>query len=169
MSRQALAGMRGRCQRGDVTFTTPTPSPLALYVCPCTECRHQSSSAFGITALFPFFDIRGAEAAGSPPSRVGVYSRRTALGRYMEGLFCRNCGSRLLHRFRDQIPGHEDLVRREEGFVPTVSVKAGCLDGLTKEALDQATHIWCESAIVPIPAGARQWPGRPEGGTLVRR
>ncbi|PWI64255.1 hypothetical protein PCL_11329 [Purpureocillium lilacinum] len=170
----ATTGMRGRCQCGDVTFTTPTPSPLAIYVCHCTECRHQSSSAFGITALFPFFDIPGAEAgnagcpSSAPSSGIGVYTRHTALGRYVECLFCCNCGSRLLHRVRDQIPGHKDYIHRE-GFVPTVSVKAGCLDALTKEALDEATHIWCESTVVPIPAGVRQWPRRPEGGTLVRR
>lgn len=160
-------GMTGRCQCGEVKFTTPTPSPLGLYVCHCTECRHQSSSAFGITALFPFFEIPGHDAARSP-APIGTFTRYTARGRYMECLFCRTCGCRLVHRFRDQIPGHKEYIDRQ-GVIPTVSVKAGCLDGLTREALNEAVHIWCQSAIVPIPKGVVSWPGRPEGGTTIRR
>ncbi|KAK6948887.1 hypothetical protein Daesc_008958 [Daldinia eschscholtzii] len=38
--------MDARCQCGAVSFKTPLPKPLALYICHCAECRRQTSSAF---------------------------------------------------------------------------------------------------------------------------
>jgi len=44
----------------------------------------------------------------------------------------------------------------------TVSVKGGCLVGLTKEMLEGATHIWTKEAVVPIPEGAKSCEGEPD-------
>ncbi len=44
--------MEVQCQCGAVSFTTPTPEPIALYHCHCTQCRKQSASAFGTSAIF---------------------------------------------------------------------------------------------------------------------
>lgn len=49
--------MEAQCQCGAVRFTTPLPKPLALYICHCSECRRQSSSAFGTSAIFPRFEL----------------------------------------------------------------------------------------------------------------
>ena len=36
-----------------------------------------------------------------------------------------------------------------------VSVKAGCLEALSKELLSNAVHIWTQHAVVDIPKGVR--------------
>lgn len=53
--------MEARCQCGSVSFTTPLPQPLALYICHCSECRRQTSSAFGTSAIFPKFELPETE------------------------------------------------------------------------------------------------------------
>lgn len=53
----ARSGMEVRCQCHSVQFTTPTPKPLALYVCHCGQCRLQTGSAFGTSAIFPKFPL----------------------------------------------------------------------------------------------------------------
>lgn len=53
--------MDASCQCGSVTFKTPLEKPLALYICHCTECRRQTSSAFGTSAIFPRFALPDAE------------------------------------------------------------------------------------------------------------
>lgn len=138
--------MEGRCQCSLIKFTTPLPHPLKIYICHCTECRHQSSSAFGITAVFPQFQIPAPF-----PGAIGVFTRRTASGRDLICAFCTKCGSRLTHRAE----GEEML-----------SVKGGCLDGLTR--LKGAVHIWCKEAVVEIPEGVERYEGEPpeEGGSF---
>ncbi|KAI0473914.1 glutathione-dependent formaldehyde-activating [Xylariaceae sp. FL0804] len=71
--------MEASCQCGAVQFLTPLPKPLALYICHCSECRRQSSSAFGASAIFPRFELPKADL-------LSCYS-----------YFCRNCGTRLIH------------------------------------------------------------------------
>lgn len=124
--------MDAQCQCGTIKFRTPLAAPLKVYVCHCSECRHQSSSAFGISAIFPPFEIEWPH-----PNAITVYIRHTASGKKLEGLFCSKCGSRLLHKY--------------EWNAETFSVKGGCLEGLS---LKDATHIWCKSAIIDIPPGA---------------
>src|SRR5262245_16287856 len=48
-----FAAMNGSCACGAVTFVTPTPTPMSVYHCHCIDCRKQSSSAFGTSAIFP--------------------------------------------------------------------------------------------------------------------
>lgn len=138
--------MEGRCQCSQISFTTSTPQPLKIYFCHCTECRHQSSSAFGISAIFPYFEIP------DPHAKVGIYSRATVSGKTLECLFCKTCGSRLMHR--------SPLSPLQE-TTATVSVKGGCLEGLSKEMLKRAAHIWCKEAVVEIPAEAERWEEEP--------
>ena len=132
--------MDGRCQCGSIKFKTPLPEPLVIYVCHCTECRHQSSSAFGVSAIFPSFDL-----GSSQYEAIGVYNRDTRSGSRLNCLFCEICGSRLIHR----VEAGED----------TLCVKGGCLERLS---LQDAIHIWCKEAIVEIPAGARTFDEEPD-------
>ena len=131
--------MDAQCQCGAIKFRTPLSAPLRVYVCHCSECRHQSSSAFGISAIFPPFDIESLL-----PNAINVYIRNTASGKKLECLFCSKCGSRLVHKF--------------EWNAETFSVKGGCLEGLS---LKEATHIWCKSAITDIPLGALAYDEEP--------
>ncbi|CRK14975.1 hypothetical protein BN1723_002140 [Verticillium longisporum] len=82
--------MNARCQCGSVSFKTPLPKPLALYICHCESCRRQTSSAFGTSAIFPRFTLPETEL-------LNVYARPTASGHTMYCYFCRTCGTRLLH------------------------------------------------------------------------
>ncbi|CAI7613144.1 unnamed protein product [Penicillium bialowiezense] len=130
-------GMKARCQCGKIKFTTPTDKPLKLWICHCTECQHQSSSAFGITATFPYFELPNELAA-----LASSYTRTTIKGREMECLFCKNCGARLFHRFKDVVP--------EPGEQPVFSA-----------ITNTAVHIWCEEAIIDIPDGVEKWDQAP--------
>lgn len=53
--------MEALCQCGAVRFTTPVEKPLALYICHCLQCRRQTSSAFGTSAIFPKFKLPESE------------------------------------------------------------------------------------------------------------
>ncbi|KIX08490.1 uncharacterized protein Z518_03146 [Rhinocladiella mackenziei CBS 650.93] len=131
--------MEGQCQCGSVRFTTPTPKPLKMYFCHCLECRRQSASAFGISAIFPAFEIP------STVTDIGVYTHsNTTSGREKKCYFCKKCGTRVMHGGKDY-----------------VAVKGGCLDALDKDLLDSATHIWTKRAIVPIPDGVESYPEEP--------
>ncbi|KAJ6441400.1 KR domain-containing protein [Purpureocillium lavendulum] len=127
------------CQCGAVSFRASRPEPLALYFCHCTECRRQSSSAFGASAIFP--------AAGMwplPPAqadRLGMWTRTSAKGTTLECYFCKACGVRLLHR----------PLRADGSPKPNLTVKAGAVQGLR---LDGAKHIWARSAVVDVPDDA---------------
>ncbi|OAA68225.1 Mss4-like protein [Niveomyces insectorum RCEF 264] len=118
--------MEARCQCGAVSFMTPTEHPLALYICHCYECRRQSSSAFGTSAIFPRFALPDDKP-------LSCYVRPTVSGASLYCYFCKNCGTRLLHA----TPGKN-----------VVSVKGGCLKGLDWRT---AIHIWTKTAMVPIP------------------
>lgn len=114
---------------------------MKILICHCTECRRQSSSSYGVTAKFPAFKL-----PSSDPSAIAVYSRPNSIGK-TNGYFCTTCGSRLIHEHVDSTGKPAD----------TVSVKAGCLDGITKEMMRSAVHIWTSLAIVDIPADAEAY------------
>ena len=137
--------MLARCQCNLVRFVCPATHPLKIYVCHCTECRHQSSSAFGISAIFPDFDLP-TEAR----LHVDFFTRRTLSGRYLDCYFCKHCGARLVHR----VAGGK-----------TCSVKGGCLDELSRDMLaDKGTvvHIWTSSAVVEVPKGYQRYEEEPD-------
>ncbi|KAK1781836.1 Mss4-like protein [Copromyces sp. CBS 386.78] len=121
--------MDASCQCGAVTFKTPLRHPLALYICHCAECRRQTSSAFGASAIFPRFPLP-SEAL------LSCYKRPNPSGDFLECYFCKQCGTRLIHSTAGK------------NFV---SVKGGCIEGLD---WSKAIHIWTKSAMVPIPENA---------------
>lgn len=132
--------MNAHCQCHHITFTTPLPAPLKIYICHCTECRFQSTSAYGITLVFPVFPF---------PPGLKVWTRTTFEGREKKCYFCPECGSRILHHVEGQ------------GYV----AMKGCVEGLTAETMDGAVHIWTRGAVVRVPEGVERWEGEPEGGT----
>ncbi len=156
--------MEGRCQCGAVRFTTPSATPYKMYVCHCLECRRQSSSAFGISAIFPAFDLPasvasftttsgsgsggsqgGSEEGGDGGGPLGVYTHsNTGSGRTKQCYFCKQCGTRIMH-----------------GGGNYVAVKGGCLEGLDGDLVQSATHIWTKRALVPIPEGVESFPEEP--------
>ncbi|KIW60089.1 hypothetical protein PV05_00334 [Exophiala xenobiotica] len=135
--------MEGRCQCGAVRFIAPLDRPLKWYICHCLECRRQSASAFGITAIFPAFDITAKADTGADD--IGVYTHEnTTSGRMKRCYFCKKCGTRLMH-------GGGDFV----------AVKGGCLEGIDQECLEGAAHIWTKRALFPIPEGVESYPEEP--------
>jgi len=127
--------MEARCQCGKVTLTLPLAEPLWVHICHCTECRLQSSSAFGISAVFPAFALPISNKYLACWTKV--YESRNAFHHY----FCGGCGTRLVH-----------TDGKMEAFV-----KGGCIEGLTKDMLKKVTHIWTRSAIVDVPREAEQY------------
>ena len=131
----------GGCQCGGVRYAAPA-KPLVIYVCHCSECRKQSSSAFGISFTVARTALRLLQ--GTPR----YWSRPTASGYTLECAFCADCGSRLWHRSS----GHAD----------TINIKGGSLD----EPLDlsAAVHIWTSSRLpgVVVPPGAAVFSHEPD-------
>ncbi|KAF2114026.1 Mss4-like protein [Lophiotrema nucula] len=136
--------MNGSCACGSVKFTTPTDTPKNLYHCHCVDCRKQSASAFGTSAIFPFFKLDENNPA------VSFFSRTCDSGRKQRCYFCNKCGSRILHAhvYEDKDP-------------EVVAVKGGILEGLKWEG---AKHIYTRSAVVPIPEGVEKYEGDPGWG-----
>ena len=73
---------------------------------------------------------------------VGEFTRLGLSGRIIHCYFCNICGARLVHL----VNGNAHL-----------TVKAGCFDGLTREMLNDAVHIWTKHAVVDIPTLAVQF------------
>jgi hypothetical protein len=132
--------MNGSCACGAVKFTTPTKQPPTLFHCHCIDCRKQSASAFGTSAIFPFFSV-------ADNSSVSFFIKQADSGRKKRCYFCKECGSRIIHA---------TIV--EDGNPATVSVKAGLLEGLDWSG---GIHIYCRSAVVPIPDGAERYDAEP--------
>ena len=86
------------------------------------------------------------------PGALAVYSRSSPTGRLKA--LCTKCGARLLHQ--------HVLNVGEAG--PYMSVKAGCLDGLTKDLMRSAVHIWMKSAAIDIPKNVEAYQEEPPGG-----
>ncbi|KAJ3492616.1 hypothetical protein NLG97_g5271 [Lecanicillium saksenae] len=139
MASDELEGMRVLCQCGTVDFQTAQPEPIEVYFCHCLECRKQSSSAFGISAIFP------TEGTWPPPSEtlanMKMWTRPSKTGGTMQCFFCATCGARIAH-----------VVALPDGSLKrTVSIKGGAVEGLD---VTGARHIWTRSAIVDVPEGS---------------
>ncbi|TEA12218.1 hypothetical protein C8034_v006254 [Colletotrichum sidae] len=135
-----------KCQCTTVAFKTPTPEPLDVYFCHCSECRKQSASAFGTSAIFPAEGL--FPLSDDLREKLQVWTRPTKTGGQMDCYFCRNCGSRVFHR-----------ARKNDGTLkPTISIKGGMIVGLK---IRNPKHIWTESAVMTIPEGEDAWPQSP--------
>ncbi|KAM0478299.1 hypothetical protein ACHAPX_005489 [Trichoderma viride] len=132
-----------RCHCGAVSFRAVLPKPLAVDVCHCLECQKQSSSAFGVSAVFPVEGMLPFAEDLQP--HVGMWTRKTDSGRTLECYFCKTCGVRLIHR----------------GLLPdgsssqTLTVKGGCMENLS---LNGARHIYTRTARVAVPEGSYSGP-----------
>jgi hypothetical protein len=128
----------GGCQCGAIRYEVLAP-PMKVYVCHCRECRKQTASAFGISAIVRPEDFRPTR--GEPKSWVRIADS----GRRLRLMFCPDCGSRVWHD-RDGIDW------------PTISIEGGSLD----QPLDlrTAVHVWTSRKLagVVIPEGVAQFP-----------
>lgn len=111
----------GGCQCGAVRYSLRA-APVVFYLCHCTECQKQSSSAFGESAKVRAQDI---EITGI----LGVYGTVADSGNAKHCEFCSKCGTRLFH---GRWPEAE-----------TFNLKGGTLDDALW--LVPAGHIWTRS------------------------
>jgi len=113
--------IKGGCQCGAVRYELTGP-PLVFYLCHCTECQKQSSSAFGLSMR-----VRHKDLAIS--GQLNTYSRPGTLSDRLDCEFCPICGTRLFHRRSD--------------YADNLNIKAGSLD--EPGWLKPAGHIWTKS------------------------
>ncbi|AWZ01446.1 glutathione-dependent formaldehyde-activating enzyme [Rhodobiaceae bacterium] len=129
----------GGCQCGAVRYEV-TDDLGGIYVCHCTDCQAQSSSAFGISVNVPLDHLKITK--GTPKT-----FNWTGGGNAKHGAFCAACGTRLWH-----LSGDNDR---------NPSVKGGTLDHAID--LTDAVHIWTLSKLpgIVIPDGCRQFAEEP--------
>ena len=138
--------LTGGCSCGALRYEVTT-LPLMLYVCHCTECRRQSTAAFGMS--MPVVKDGFRITRGEP-----AFCERTAeSGRIVKAAFCARCGVRVLH-----MPARNEAV---------VNVKPGTLDD--PSWVRPTAHLWTRSKLpwVVIPDGMLQFEQQPsEFGAL---
>ena len=115
----------GGCQCGNIRYRL-NDKPQMLYVCHCSDCQKQSSSAFGMSLIMQSQHVEFIEGAQSMRS----WDTPGEDGRIKRCHFCPNCGTRIMHG--SDVPGQ------------SVSIKAGSLDN-TRD-LQPSAHIWLQSA-----------------------
>jgi len=127
------------CQCGKIKLEIGNSKPIKLFVCHCLECRRQSSSLFGTSAVIPAFDF--------PKEGLQVFTRLCDSGRTTDCYFCTSCGSRLMH------------ISRGGKFI---TVKGGTIQDLPElDFWNKATHIYTRTALVPIPEGVDRYEAEP--------
>lgn len=132
--------LAGGCQCGALRYEI-RQAPKTLYACHCTECQRQSGSAFALSLVVPREAV--AVTAGTPRR----WRRVLESGRVIDGIFCGDCGTRLLH---------------EPERNPTATVvKPGTLDDTAW--LHPIGHIWTRSAQpwFAIPQDTVNYEGQP--------
>ena len=131
--------LTGGCQCGAVRYALVAP-PKRIYVCHCTECRRQSSSAFGISVIADAGSFHLVEGAAT------CWPRPTSGGGWLDCYFCAACGSRLWHQGRGEA---------------VISIKGGSLDDPID--IGDVPHIWTRSKLpgVIIPDHVAQAPEEP--------
>jgi hypothetical protein len=133
--------LTGGCQCGSVRYEIAA-EPVTCYVCHCTECQHQSASAFGISLSVPRAALRFVKG------RPKEWRRVSESGREIMCLFCGHCGTRLAHN-----PARDAAIS---------NLKAGTLDDTAW--LRPVAHLWTRSKQpwVQIPAGMPIYETQPE-------
>jgi hypothetical protein len=131
----------GGCQCGAVRYRL-VGEPLDLYACHCTECQHQSGSAFGMSLIIATaaFELVSGE--------LKHFTRRCDSGGNLICSFCPTCGTRIHHR--------------RGSHRASLSLKPGTLDDTSWLAPEQ--HIWTRSKQpwTPIPQAAGRFEGEPD-------
>ena len=125
-----MRSQTGGCQCGEIRYEI-TAEPHTIYVCHCTDCQRQSSSAFGMSmsvARDAFKITKGAP---------NTWRTVTDSGREKICKFCGECGTRLYHE-----PARNKAI---------YNIKPGTLDDTSW--LAPAAHLWTQSAQpwVPLP------------------
>lgn len=135
-----MESFKGRCQCGKHRYRVAGET-VALFVCHCSECQRQSSSAFGMALCLRNFTT---ETTGE---NLGVWARKTPLGQKLVGEYCESCGTRLFHRMAGQ--------------TEVMSIKPGTLE--TTRKLQPVAHIWTSSAQswMQIPESTLSYPENP--------
>jgi len=78
----------GGCLCGAVRYRF-AGSPLAFYVCHCTDCQKQTGSAFGLSMIVKRDDVELLQ--GTPQ----MFQVQVSGGRTKRGTFCRACSARV--------------------------------------------------------------------------
>lgn len=132
--------VEGGCQCGAVRYRLAAP-PVVFYICHCTECQAQSSSAFGESLRVRSGDL-------TVTGEVKSFRRGSASGSTLVCDFCPECGTRLFHR--------------RESYHETLNVKGGTLDDTSW--LVPAGHLWTASRQkwFTIAPGALAYERQPE-------
>ncbi|NKB53825.1 MAG: aldehyde-activating protein [Rhizobiaceae bacterium] len=130
--------LTGGCQCGQLRYRV-TKTPMTLYCCHCTECQGQASSAFGMS-------LRVAVDAVEIEGKHESFTRDTGKTSAAEGVFCPECGTRIVHRGRGEDSGS--------------SIKAGTLD--QKDWLHPVGHIWTDSAQKWLQLEGLLYPKQPD-------
>jgi hypothetical protein len=120
-----MAIHRGGCQCNAVRYEF-RDDPFVVYACHCTICQRQSGSAFGMAAAF---DAGSLSLAGAAPAHFV----RPGHGRQFRCYFCRECGTRIYHRWFT-----------ESGDVPFINLKPGTLDDTSW--IVPGCHVWTKHA-----------------------
>ncbi|MBM0741255.1 GFA family protein [Phormidium sp. CLA17] len=130
----------GGCQCERIRYQL-LAEPLTLYVCHCTECQKQSSSAFGMSMTIP------REALIITQGQPQEWRRKGDSDREVVCFFCGNCGTRLFHQ--------------PERNPQITNLKPGTLDDTSW--LQPVGHTWTRSAQpwFTIPKGTLQEEGQP--------
>jgi hypothetical protein len=113
--------LTGGCQCGAVRYEIHV-APQVFYLCHCTECQRQTSSAYGES-------LRVDPAGLTMTGEMATTRRMADSGAVRLGDFCPDCGVRIQHR--------------SEGNPGRVNIKAGTLDDTSW--LVPAGHIWTAS------------------------
>lgn len=115
----------GGCQCGAVRYRL-TGGARMLYVCHCTDCQKQSSSAFGMSLIVDRADVEFTRGG----KRLKTWETRGDDGELKRCAFCPDCGTRLYHA--------------PEAADEPISIKAGSLDDTAW--LRPVAQIWLQSA-----------------------
>jgi len=127
----------GGCQCGTIRYEF-TGEPVQQVACHCTECQHQSGSAFGMTLVVNADDFRITQG------KLKHYHSTSTTGRQELGAFCPECGNRIYHQ--------------PEWRKGRISIKPGTLDDTSW--LKPHVHLWTRSkqpwVIIPADAEAHE-------------
>ncbi len=140
--------LTGGCQCGAVRFKLKA-APVVFYLCHCSDCQKQSSSAFGESVKVKAADV---EVEGE----LALFHVTSDSGAVKWCEFCPKCGVRIFHGRK---PGAE-----------TFNMKGGTFDDVSW--LKPAGHIWTVSKqpFVCIADDELSYPRQqPELGPLVAR
>ena len=115
----------GGCQCGSIKYELTGPAKM-LYICHCTDCQKQSSSAFGLSLRMDADDIAFIQGE----NRLKTWETHAEDGSIKRCTFCPDCGTRIIHG--------------SDNPNELVSIKAGSLDDTSW--LNPIAHIWLKSA-----------------------